>query len=76
MATWSDGKQSIVGHNIGDLWMHPQMIPAGVTCLEAVTSICDRWGQQVPAKVSATLIQVKITLFGNFIKGTYEFSRA
>ena len=45
-----------------------------MTCLETVTSIRDGWGQQVPAKVSETLVQVKITLFGKFLKGTCEFS--
>jgi len=33
----------LLWHSTRDLWMHPQMIPAGVTSLETVTSICDRW---------------------------------
>jgi len=57
-----------IGFSTGDLQMHLQMIPAGVTCLETVTSIRDRWGQWVPAKLHKTLIQAKITLFGEFIK--------
>jgi len=42
---------------MGDL----QMIPTGVTCLETVTFICDGWGQQAPAKMPKTLIQVTFT---------------
>ena len=51
------------------------MIPESKPCvLETVTSICDGWGSQVPAKILEAHTQVKIILFGNFVKGTSEFS--
>ena len=58
---------------LGDSTGAPRMLPAGVTCPKTVPSI-DRWGQRVPSMVLETPAQVKITLFGKFVKGTCEFS--
>ena len=46
------------------------MIPTGEIVLETNASSYDRWCPQVPTETMETQIQVKITLYDNFIAGT------